>query len=117
MNYFYHQNIMAVFFGDGKITRKKARSLHLKYDINSIVFDDKPRFLTRLHPFIKTFPTDRAAEDEFLLDLIESVIEKNIGFTFLMFINSQKFAELTQRNESFFQSRFIVHPELVLNDL
>lgn len=117
MDSFYHQNIMAVFFGDGRITRKKARSLYLKYDINSLVFDDDPKFITRLHPFIKTFSTDKAVEDEFLLDLVESVIEKHVGFTFLMFVNSQKFAELAQRNEGFFQSRFITQPELVLDNL
>ena len=117
MDSFYSYNFKAVFLGDGKESFKKVCSLYSKYGIESVVLDEKPRFITRLCTFIKTISIAGIKEDEFLLDMLDSLIEKNENLTYLMFVSSEKFKGFIERNKDLLHSRFIMCPELILNDL
>ena len=53
MDQFYRQNLIAVFLGDDRSARKRARSLNLRYGINSVMLDKKPSIISYLSPCVR----------------------------------------------------------------
>ena len=117
MDSFYRYNFRAVFLGDGKDASKKAFLLYLDYGIESVVLDEKPRIVSHLCPFIKTVSLKDIDADEFILGMLNSVAEENESATHLLFTHPEKFKGFALRCESELESRFILHPDLVLNDM
>lgn len=115
MDLFYSENFIAVFFGDGKDTRKTARRLYFDHKIRSYVFDTHTSFFTHIHPFIRTFSTNGFSYDENLLCYIESVLACESDKTALLFLNSVKFRSLAERNAGFVESHFITDAEYVID--
>ena len=117
MDSFYRYNFKAVFLGDGKDAFRKAFALYLDYGIESVFLDEKPRLISRLCPFIRTVSLKNIHKDEFILGMLDSVVERDTNATHLLFTHPEKFKGFYLRCEGELENHFILHPDIVLNDM
>ena len=115
MDHLYRQNFIAVFLGDDRAARKRARSLNLRYGICSVILDKKPSIISHLSPCIKARGIGDGQCDDILLAELFSVSCEPYR-TYLLFA-SEQFEGFVRRNASSLERCFIMKPEAVISSL